>query len=141
MAPRGGRQAGAQGGLVMSQTRPAAFDFAALKHALEHSDANTLIGFYAEDATMEVVDRNRPPSAPMRLLGRPAIEAFWRDICAREMAHEVTDAVAGDGRAAFVERCAYPDGCHVVSAMNLELREGRIVRHLTVQAWDDVTCG
>jgi ketosteroid isomerase-like protein len=119
----------------------AGFDFAALRRALEESDADTLVALYDEDAEMEIIDRNRPPSAPLRLVGRPAIAAFWRDVCAREMTHAVGEAVAGDGRAAFVERCAYPDGCHVVSAMTLELRNGRIRRHLTVQAWDEVSCG
>ena len=49
--------------------------------------------------------------------------------------------VVGAGRLSFVERCAYPDGCHVMSAMTLELGyDGRIARHLTVQAWDEVSC-
>jgi ketosteroid isomerase-like protein len=116
------------------------FDFAALRRALERSDAATLAALYAEDAEMTIVDRNRPPSAPMRLLGRPAIAGFWQDVCGREMTHAVGDEVLGPDRIAFVERCAYPDGCNVVSAMMLHLREGRIARHLTVQAWDDLGC-
>ncbi|MBR0682341.1 nuclear transport factor 2 family protein [Roseomonas eburnea] len=119
----------------------AAFDLAALKRALEQSDADSLLALYDEDAEMEIIDRNRPPSAPLRLVGRPAIAAFWRDVCARDMTHAVGEAVSDAHRAAFVERCAYPDGCHVVSAMTLELRDGRIRRHLTVQAWDEVSCG
>ncbi|MBW6396854.1 nuclear transport factor 2 family protein [Roseomonas sp. HJA6] len=119
----------------------AAFDLAALTRALEHSDADALLALYDEDAEMEIIDRNRPPSAPMRLVGRPAIAAFWRDVCAREMTHAVGEAISTPHRAAFVERCIYPDGCHVVSAMTLELRDGRIRRHLTVQAWDETSCG
>lgn len=124
-----------------AQTAAAAFDLAALKTALERSDADTIISLYDEDAEMEIIDRDRPPSAPLRLVGRPAIEAFWRDVCSREMTHAVGEAISDANRAAFVERCAYPDGCHVVSAMTLELRDGRIRRHLTVQAWDEVSCG
>ena len=118
----------------------AAFDFPAMKRALEGSDAAVLEGLYAEDAEMVIIDRNRPPSSPMRLQGRPAIAAFWRDVCGRRMTHAVGEEVVGPGRAAFIERCAYPDGCHVVSAMMLELRDGRIARHTTVQAWDEVSC-
>ena len=125
-----------------SAPRPSsAFDIASLARALETSDADAIVALYADDAVMEIIDRNRPPSAPMRLLGRAAIEAFWRDVCARDMTHAVGEAVSDGTRAAFVERCAYPDGCHVVSAMTLELRDGRIQRHLTVQAWDEVSCG
>ena len=122
-------------------TTRAGFDFAALKRALERSDAEALIGLYADDAEMTIVDRNRPPSAPMRLVGRAAIEEFWRDVCARDMTHAVGNEVVGAERLSFVERCAYPDGCHVMSAMTLELgSDGRIARHLTVQAWDEVSC-
>ena len=124
-----------------AQRATAAFDLAALTHALEVCDAASLVSVYDDAAEMEIIDRNRPPSAPMRLVGRPAIEAFWRDICAREMTHAVGEAIGDARRAAFVERCAYPDGCHVVSAMTLELQGGRIRRHLTVQAWDETSCG
>lgn len=70
----------------------ARFDFAAFGRALEQSHAE-----------MEMIDRNRPPSAPLRLVGRPAVA--------------------------------------VVSAMTLELRDGRIRRHPAMQAWDEVSCG
>ncbi|MFC7473749.1 nuclear transport factor 2 family protein [Dankookia sp. GCM10030260] len=116
----------------------AGFDFATLRHALEHGDAATLAALYAEDAEMTIVDRNRPPSAPLRLLGRPAIAGFWQDVCARPMTHAVAEAVVGADRIAFVEHCTYPDGCNVLSAMTLDVVEGRITRHLTVQAWDEV---
>jgi SnoaL-like domain len=119
----------------------AGFDFATLKRALEQNDAGTLIRLYAADAEMTVVDRTRPPSAPMRLVGRPAIEEFWRDVCARDMTHAVGNEVVGAGRLSFMQRCAYPDGCQVMSAQTLELgKDGRIARHLTVQAWDEVSC-
>jgi len=127
---------------MMGGSKPTAvaFNFAGLKLALEQSDAEALVALYAEDAEMTIVDRNRPPSAPMRLEGRPAIEAFWRDVCARDMTHRVGHEVVGADRAAFVEECGYPDGCAVMSAMTLDLYAGRIVKHLTVQAWDEVSC-
>lgn len=127
--------------MPIAQTGAAAFELAALKHALERSDADAIVSLYDEDAEMEIIDRNRPPSAPLRLVGRPAIEAFWRDVCSRDMTHAVGEAISDAHRASFVERCVYPDGCNVVSAMTLELRNGRIRRHLTVQAWDEVSCG
>ena len=119
----------------------AGFDFATLRQALERGDAATLAALYAEDAEMTIVDRNRPPSAPLRLVGQPVIAGFWRDVCAREMTHAVAEAVVGADRIAFVEHCACPDGCNVVSAMTLEVVEGRIARHLTVQAWDELGRG
>jgi ketosteroid isomerase-like protein len=124
---------------VTAQTRDA-FEFEILRRALEQSDADLLLSLYADDAEMRVVDRNRPPSSPFELRGKSAIEAFWRDICGREMTHSIEREVIGSDRVSFVEACVYPDGCRVLSAMVLDLREGRIVRHLTVQAWDEVSC-
>lgn len=124
-----------------AETAPtgAIFDFAELRRAIEQSDADALIGFYADDAELVTVDRDAPPSAPRRLAGRDAIAAFWRDVCARDMMHLVSTEVLSPDRVSFIEECAYPDGCHVLVAATLELSGGRIIRHLAVQAWDDVT--
>ena len=48
--------------------------------------------------------------------------------------------VIGAERAAFIKECACPDGCNVMPAMTRDLRDGRSVQHLTVQAWDEVSC-
>jgi len=109
---------------------------AALRHALEASDAAALAGFYTEDAEMVIVDANTTPSHPMRLTGNLAISAFWRDVCSREMTHKISHELIGTDRASLIEECAYPDGCHVMAAVSLDLRDGRIARHIAVQAWD-----
>ena len=119
---------------------PAGIDFAKLKTALEKSNATSLLELYADDATMKIVDRNRPPGSPMIVEGKNNISAFWRDVCSRDMSHKVTQEVLGSDRISFIEECLYPDGCRVLSAMTLNLRDGRIVDHLTVQAWDEVSC-
>jgi hypothetical protein len=118
----------------------AEFDFAKLKTALEKSDARSLLELYADDAAMKIVDRDRPPSSPMILDGKHKIDAFWVDVCSREMTHKVTHEVLGPTRASFIEECLYPDGCRVLSAMILNLRGGRIIEHVTVQAWDEISC-
>jgi hypothetical protein len=118
----------------------AGLDFAKLRAALETSNAASLLDLYADNATMKIVDRNRPPSSPMIVNGKNNIEAFWRDVCSREMTHKVTQEVLSPERVSFIEECLYPDGCRVMSAMTLTLRGGRIVEHVTVQAWDEVSC-
>jgi ketosteroid isomerase-like protein len=112
------------------------FDFDGLKRAMEGSDAAALGKLYAEDAEMTIVDSDRPPGTPMRVRGRTAILAYWEDVCGRAMTHNLAREVIGPERVAFVEECAYPDGCNVLAAMTLDLRDGQIARHLTVQAWD-----
>ena len=124
----------------MASAATHSLDFVRLKRALEQSDAAVLNELYAQDAEMVIIDRDRPPSAPMRLSGKSAIDAFWQGVCSREMTHSVGHEVISTDRVAFVEECLYPDGCKVSSAMTLDVRDGRIVRHLTIQAWDEVSC-
>jgi ketosteroid isomerase-like protein len=116
------------------------FDVQRLTEALERSQADVLRDLYAENATMKIVDRDRPPSKPMVIAGKENIAAFWQDVCAREMSHKVTNLIAGEGGVSFVEECLYPDGCRVMSAMTLKFADGRIAEHVTVQAWDEVSC-
>ena len=52
------------------------------------------------------------------------------------MTQRLGHEVIGSNRMAFIEECAYPDGCRVMAAMTLDLCGGRIVRHLTIRAWD-----
>jgi hypothetical protein len=116
------------------------FDFTKLRTALEESDARSLLALYADNATMKIVDRNLPSSSPMILEGKRKIEEFWVDVCFRQMTHKVTQEVLGSDRVSFLEECLYPDGCRVLSAMTLNVRGGLIVEHVTVQAWDEVSC-
>ena len=117
------------------------FDVRELARALEQSQADVLRDLYTDDATMKIIDRDRPPSKPMIIEGQEKIAEFWRDVCSRDMTHKVTNIIAGEGGVSFVEECLYPDGCRVMSAMTLKLRDGRISEHITVQAWDEVSCG
>lgn len=112
-------------------------DFEALRHAIEGRDAETLIGFYADDAEVLTVNRNSTPSSPQVLRGKEQIAEYLRDVRAREMTHRVEGEVVGEDRIAFQEACEYPDGIRVLGAQTLELRDGRIVRQVNVEAWDE----
>jgi ketosteroid isomerase-like protein len=107
-----------------------------LRHGYSARDAEVLLGQYADDATIEMIDAENTPSAPQRLEGKDAVRAFFADILARDMTHEVDIAAVGDDSAAYVLRCAYPDGTKVVCASTSQLRDGKIVREIVVQAWD-----
>jgi ketosteroid isomerase-like protein len=109
---------------------------AALKQAIEHREAGTLIGFYADDATMRIIDRDHPPSKPLEIKGRAEIARYYEDVCGRAMTHRIESAVADGGHLAFVQACAYPDGTRVCCSAMLDLEGGKIVRQTAVQAWD-----
>ncbi len=121
----------------MAAQTTGALDFEALRRAIEGRDGDTLLGFYAEDAEVITVNRNSTPSSPNVLRGKEAITEYLRDVCAREMTHRVENEVVGEERVAFQEACEYPDGVRVLGAETLEVRDGKIVRQVNVEAWDE----
>jgi ketosteroid isomerase-like protein len=121
----------------MAKQTTGALDFEVLRRAIEGRDADTLSGLYAHDAEVITVNRNTTPSSPNVLHGEEEIGPYLRDVCAREMTHRVENEVVGEGRVAFQEACEYPDGARVLAAQTLEVRDGKIVRQVSVEAWDE----
>jgi nuclear transport factor 2 (NTF2) superfamily protein len=112
-------------------------DFEVLRQAIEGRDAETLAGFYADDAELLTINRNSTPSSPAVLRGKEEIGEYLRDVFSREMTHKVENEVMGEDRIAFQEACEYPDGVRVLGAETLELRAGKIVRQVNIEAWDE----
>jgi hypothetical protein len=108
-----------------------------LRQALEQGNVNLLVGLYADDAQMQVIDRVHQPSAPLEFHGKQAIADFFNDIYHRNMTHHVIDEVVGKDRLSFNEACQYPGGERVLAASVLDLQNGKIVRQMTIQAWDE----
>ena len=121
----------------MTEQMAPSLDFEAMRHAIEESDYEALISFYADDAELRMVNKNSTPSSPTVLRGKEEISELLRDVCGRAMTHHVEDEVVGEDRVAFNEACEYPDGLKVLTASTLELREGMIVRQTNIEAWDE----
>jgi hypothetical protein len=121
----------------MTEQMAPSLDFEAMRHAIEESDYEALISFYAENAELRTVNKNSTPSSPTVLRGKEEISELLRDVCGRAMTHHVEDEVVGEDRVAFNEACEYPDGLKVLTASTLELREGMIVRQTNIEAWDE----
>src|SRR3954447_10380767 len=120
----------------MSATTHSGLDLDALRRAVEERDAAAQAANYAQDAVLEAVDHEHPPSRPRTLNGREAIAAHLAEVCAREMTHRVLAATGDGANVAYQVACAYPDGTRVLCSTIAELRDGRIVRERLVQAWD-----
>jgi ketosteroid isomerase-like protein len=111
-------------------------DLNALRRSVEERDAQARLAHYADDAVIEIVDSEHPPSDPQRFSGLAEIRGFVEDVAGRDMTHSVRHALAtGDGASIWVD-CQYPDGTRVRCAGALEVRDGKIVREEVVQAWD-----
>jgi ketosteroid isomerase-like protein len=113
------------------------FDAEALRRGIEERDTATLLGLYAEDAELHVVDRNDQPSHPKVVRGRAAIGEYLAGVCGRDMTHTIERLVLGDGNASFAQACRYPDGTRVLCIAVLDLKDGLIARQYGVQAWDE----
>ena len=111
-------------------------DAAALRRAFSDRDAEALLAFYADDATVELVDAQNTPSNPRRIEGREALRAHLEDVFSREMSHELDLVAASPDALGYSLRCRYADGMRVVCAATAEVRDGQIVREVGVQAWD-----
>lgn len=110
-----------------------------MHQALEQCNVDMILGCYSDDAEMQVIDRNNPPSSPLKLHGKKAIADYYKDICSRSMKHVVQQEIVGDNRLGFTEACQYADGTRVLAAEMCELSDGKISRQTTIQAWDETS--
>ena len=122
---------------MTEQKSTSAFDFEVLRQAIENLDANRLVSLYADDAEMLTVSRYTTPSSPKVLKGKEEIAEHLRDVCGRAMTHRVENEVIGENRVAFNEAYEYPDGTRVLAAMTLDVRNGKVVHQVNVEAWDE----
>lgn len=121
--------------MTTTPTKP--FDTTALVAAIEGRNAEALTALYADDATITLLDRDHPPAAPLVLTGRDEINAYYRDICGRNIDHSVHGLVATDIGVAFEQRCRYLEGTQVVCVTVASVADGRIQSQTASQTWDD----
>jgi hypothetical protein len=121
----------------MSIQTDTTFDLDSFAQAIEERDAARQVAAYADEAEVTVIDKLATPSAPRVLRGTAAIQEYIEDVCGRDMTHRVSDRVTSAEGAAFFLSCRYPDGTAVGCAAVLTLRDGLIVREVTVSAWDE----
>jgi ketosteroid isomerase-like protein len=112
-------------------------DFNSLRQAVEGRDVERMLDLFADDAELELVNRNNPPRSPRRFEGKDQIRRYYQDIFSRDMTHRVQEEVVGDDRASYLDNCRYPDGTHVLSACTLDLRDGKIQRQVGIEVWDE----
>jgi ketosteroid isomerase-like protein len=108
----------------------------ALRQAIEGRDSKTLADFYANDAVLQIIDQDNPPSRPREIRGHDAIAAYFDDVCGRAMTHRVENGITGGDQIAFTQACTYPDGKRVFCSATLDVAGGKITRQVAVQAWD-----
>lgn len=122
----------------MAERRTAdGLDFEALRRAIERWDLDLMLGFYAEDAELSIVNAGGQQNFPFELRGRAEIAKYLRAVFSQGASHRVEGKdVVDEDRVSFREACEYPDGSRVVVETILEVRDGKIMRQLDVVARD-----
>ena len=112
-------------------------DFEVLRCGIERCDPDLILGFYAEDARLSIVNAEAPHTSPFELRGKAEIAKHLRVTFGQEASHRVErDAAVGEDRVTFREDCEYPDGGRVMVETALEVRDAKIVRQVDVVAND-----
>jgi hypothetical protein len=111
-------------------------DFEALRLGIERCDPDLVLGFYAEDARLSIVNAGAPQAPPFELRGKAEIAKHLRTVFGQEASHRVEreEVVGEEDGVRFREVCEYPDGSRVVVETTLEMRGGKIVRQMDVVA-------
>ena len=115
-------------------------DFEVLRIGIERRDPDLVLGFYAEGAKLSIANAEVSSVPPFELRGKAEIAKHLQAVYAQKASHRVDREVVDEVRAAFRERCEYPDGGRVVVETTLEVRHGKIVRQVDVvarTAWPD----
>jgi hypothetical protein len=122
---------------VTQQNPDRRLDLETLYLGIESCDPDLLLGFYADDARLSIVNTETPHAPPFELWGRGEIAKHLRATFGQEASHRVErDAAVGEDRVTFREACEYSDGGRVVVETTLEVRDGKIVRQVDIVASD-----
>jgi hypothetical protein len=122
---------------VTQQNPDRRLDLESLYLGIESCDPDLLLGFYADDARLSIVNTETPHAPPFELWGRGEIAKHLRATFGQEASHRVErDAAVGEDRVTFREACEYSDGGRVVVETTLEVRDGKIIRQVDVVASD-----
>jgi hypothetical protein len=111
-------------------------DFEALRFGIEGNDQELVLGFYAEDAQLSIVNADAPENSPFELCGKAEIAKHLRAVFGQKTSHRVEREVVDEDRVTFREACEYPDGGRVWVETTLEVREGKIVRQVDAVSRD-----
>ena len=121
---------------MAARKAPNGLDFEALHHAIERCDLDLMLGFYAEDASLSIINAGAPQALAFELRGKAEIAKCLRAAFGQGASHRVEREVVGKRCVTFRETCEYPDGSRVRVETTLEVSDGKIVRQVDVVAQD-----
>jgi hypothetical protein len=110
-------------------------DFETLRLGIERCDSDLVLGFYAGDAQLSIVNAAAPQASPFELRGKAEIAKHLRAVFGQEATHRIErEEVVSENGVRFREACEYRDGSRLVVETTLEVRGGKIVGQVDVVA-------
>jgi hypothetical protein len=103
-------------------------DFGSLRQAIERCDPDLMLGFYAEEANLSIVNADVPQASPFELCGKTEIAKHLRAAFGQQASHRVEGEVVGVDRVTFREACEYRNGSRMLIETTLEVRDGEIIQ-------------
>jgi hypothetical protein len=107
-------------------------DFEALRLGIERCNPDLMLGFYADDAELSIVNADAPQNPSFVLCGKAEIAKHLRAVFGQKTSHRVEREVVGEDRVTFREASEYSDGSRVWVETTLEVRDAKIVRQVEV---------
>ena len=117
---------------MIEEETPGTLDFLILRDAIEKSDADAMLGFYADDAELRIVNADSPEGPAFELRGKAALAKYLRAVCDQALTCHVNGEAVKEELISFMETCEYEDGTRVLVRTTLELQGSTILRQLDV---------
>lgn len=132
--------------------------FESLKEAVESGSSEALEQLYDDKVVLVGYSKNNMPSRPLKIEGKREIEPALRSVFDRETERQaagypaptfpwtrvdaevrqsIQDEVIGEDRFSYNLICDYGDGKRLIASSVCDVREGRIIREVTQETWDE----
>jgi hypothetical protein len=96
--------------MIEEEISSEALDFGYLREAIEGRNPDLLLGFYADDAALRIVNSDAPGGPAFELRGTAQIEKCLRAVCDQEMTCAVEGIEVKRGHISFGERASTRTG-------------------------------
>jgi hypothetical protein len=114
------------------------FDFNNFRKAFESKNAADWSSYYSDDAEWYEYRQWSPPANPNVMKGKVEIGKFIERVCSNDRIElKISDEVISDSRIAFRLAVSFPDGRMIIENIIADILDGKIIRQVDVEAWDE----
>ena len=113
------------------------FDFNCFNRCLKGKDPRECASYYCDDTDRLEYRLWPAPKAPIRMVGRKAIDSFIKAFCAAErLTLTLSDEFPGNHRIAIRFTCTFGDERKMTGNVIADFYHGELSRQVGVEAWN-----